>query len=89
MGVKVNGEADFFLQGLDEFLRGVGTAEAGHILDGEKVGAHFFQFFREADVVFEGKLIAFLVEDVAGVAEGGFADTVGRVDGLHGDAEIG
>ncbi len=39
VGVKVDGDFDFFAQGFDEFVGGVGFAEAGHVFDGEEVRA--------------------------------------------------
>ena len=68
---------------------GVGAAEPGHVLDGEEMGAHLLQFLGQLDVVLERILVAARVEDVAGVADGGFADGVGFLHGLHGDPHVG
>ena len=89
VGVEVEGESDFVFEGFDELEGGVGFQEAGHVLDGEDVGAHFLELFGHPDVVSEGVFVALGVEDVAGVADGGFADAAGAADGLHGDLHVG
>ena len=44
MGVEVDGDAHLVLQRLDQLLSGVGSAQAGHVLDGQDVCAHALQF---------------------------------------------
>jgi hypothetical protein len=51
--VEVDREADLLLERLHELVRGVGAAEAGHVLDREDVGAHALQLLRELHVVLE------------------------------------
>jgi hypothetical protein len=41
VGVEVDREADFVARALTSLEGGVGLEEAGHVLDGEDVGAHF------------------------------------------------
>ena len=50
---------------------------------------HFFQLFRQLDIIGQTELIASIIEDVSGVAQGGFADAVGLLNRLHGRFEIG
>ena len=50
--------------------------------------AHGFQLFGHVDVVVEAVFGAVGVEDVAGVADGGFADGVGFKDGVEGDFHV-
>ena len=89
VGVEVDGDADLLAQGLDQLFGGVGPAQAGHVLDGQDVRAHALQLLGHADVVVERILVALGVEDVAGVADGGFADGVGLAHGLHGRLHVG
>ena len=56
------------------FSAAYGLAQARHVLDGQDVRAHALQLLRHAHVVVERVLVALRVEDVAGVADGRFAD---------------
>ena len=87
--VEVDRNADFLLERFDELLSRVGFAEPGHILDGQDVGAHLFQLFGERDVIVEIVFGAAAVEDVAGVANGRFADRPALLDRLHGHPHVG
>ena len=72
--VEMNGNADFFAQRLDQLLGRVRFAQARHVFDGQNVRAHALQFFGHPDVVFKRIFFAARIENVAGVADGGFAD---------------
>ena len=54
--VQMNRDADFFAQRLDQFLGGIGTAESGHVLDGQDMRAHALQLFRHADVIIRANI---------------------------------
>ena len=86
--VEVDGQANLLFQRLDQLLRGEGTAQAGHVLDGDHVRAQLFQLLGQSDVVFEGILVALWIKDVARVADGSFTDGVGIIHGRHRHAEI-
>ena len=73
---------------LHQLIGGVRTAHAGHVLDGEEMRAHFFQFLRQLDVIFEGILGALRVEDVAGVTNCRLANGVGFLHRFHGHLQI-
>ena len=60
----MDGQADLFFQRLDQLVRGVGAAEARHVLDREEMRAHALQFLGDADVVFEREFVAPIVEYV-------------------------
>ena len=49
----MNRQANLLTQRPDQLLRRVGTAEAGHVLDREDVGAHALELLGELDVVLE------------------------------------
>ncbi len=90
VGVEVDGKRGFGAEGFDQFVGGSGVAEPGHVFDGEDVGAHALEFFGQLDVVGEGVFVAAVVEDVAGVADGGFADGACVVAyGFDGHLEVG
>ena len=86
--VKVDRDANFLSQGFDELASGERFTEPGHVLNGEEMRAAFLEVFGEVDVVFEVVLGAFGIENIAGVADGGFADAAGVDDGLHGDFHV-
>ena len=90
MGVEVDRDADFLLEGLHQVVGGLRFAEAGHVLDGKDVRAHRFDFLGLGDVVFQRILVALRVEDVAGVADRGLAERLAVLaDGLHRDPHVG
>ena len=80
--VKVNRDFDFFLQRFDQFVSGVGLAEAGHVFDGKKMSAELFELLGHRDVILQRILRARVVEDIAGVADRGFADAAGFERGV-------
>ena len=90
MGVEVDGDADLLLEGGDELTDGGRVAEAGHVLDAQNVRAHFFELLGFIDVIFERIFRAVGVGDVAGVADGGFADGLAMfAGGFHSDLHVG
>ena len=89
VGVEVDGDAHLVLQGLDQLLGGVGTAQARHVLDGQQMSSHALQFLGQLDVVLEREGVAAAVEDVAGVAERALAQGVGVLHGIHRHAQVG
>ena len=89
MGVQMNRNADVFFQRLDQFVGCQRLQQTGHILDGQDVGAHFFQLFGHVDVVFQGILVPLGISDVAGVADCCLADLAGFADCLHGHLHAG
>ena len=86
--VKMNRDADFIAQGLDQLRSGVGLAQAGHVLDRQDVRAHLFERLGRFDVVFQVELRAFRVEKVAGKANRRFADAAVLDHGVHRDLHI-
>ena len=84
MGVQVDGQAHLLLQGGHQLLGGVGLQQAGHVLDGQHVGAPLLQLLGKIHVVFQGVLVSGLVQNVAGVAHGGLQQLVLAEDFLHG-----
>ena len=51
--VEMDRDADLLLQRLDQRLGGVGLAQAGHVLDGQQVGAQLLQFLGQLDVILQ------------------------------------
>ena len=90
VGVEMDGDADFLLEGGDQLVGGVRFAQAGHVLDGEDVGAHALEFLGLGDVVFQRILVALRVDDVAGVADRRLAERLAVfAHGLHGHLHVG
>ena len=87
--VEVNRNAHFFLQSLNQRVRGGRFAEAGHVFDGQNVGSHVLKFFGQANVVLEVVLSAVRVRDVAAVTDGRFANRAAFNDRVHRDLHIG
>ena len=51
VGVEMDRDADLLAKRLHQLLGGVGPAQPRHVLDGQHVRAHFFQFLGHADVI--------------------------------------
>ncbi len=88
VGVKVDGDFDFFAQGFYQFEGGVRFAEAGHVFDGKKMCAEFFELLGHCDVILQGVFGPRFVEHVAGVADSRLADGAGFESGVDGNAHI-
>ncbi len=73
MRVEVNRQADLVLESLDQGIGRAGTAQSGHVLDPENVGAGRLQLARELQVVVEGVLLFVRIAQVSRVANGSFA----------------
>src|SRR5205814_5108701 len=88
MRVKVDRNADFVAESFHQFERGIRFAKSRHILYGQEVGAQFFQLLGHRDVILERIFRAAFVENVAGVANGGFTDGAGFERGIDRDAHV-
>ena len=86
--VQVDGDADLLLEGAHELLGGVGLEQAGHVLDGQHVGAAALELLGEVDVVLERVAVARRVEDVAGVAHGALEELALTQDLVHGGLHV-
>ena len=89
MCVKVDRNADLLLERPDQQLCSVRFAQTGHVLDGQNVSAHLFEFLRHRDVILQIVLRPSGIKDVAGVADDGFADCSTFVDRVHRDLHVG
>jgi len=85
VGVQVDGNAQFFLERLYQFVGGKWLEESSHVLDGQDMGAHFLQFPGKGDIVFQGVLVSLGIAYVTGVANGCLAYLAGFQNGVHGD----
>ena len=81
--MEVYRQVDRFFQSRNEAVRRFRLEQAGHILDGDDVGAGVLQFLRHVDVVRQVVFRAGAVEDIAGVAQGDFGDLARFADGLN------
>jgi len=86
--VKVNWDGELLAKCAHELEGGVRLAQSGHVFNGEKVRAEFFELLGHADVVLEGIFWAARVEDVSGVANRRFADAAGLEHGVDCDAHV-
>jgi hypothetical protein len=89
MGVEVDRDGDFLLEGADELCGCGGFAESCHILDGEDMGADAFEFLSEIHIVVEAVLGATRICDVAGVADGCFTNSPGLDHAFHRHTHVG
>ncbi len=83
VGVQMDGDADLLFQRRDELLCAVWLQKADISLTQRVVGAALFQFLREIHIVLKRVFVALWVEDVAGVAHGGFQQPAGAQDRVH------
>ena len=89
VGVEMDGDADLPFKGGDQLFGGVGLEQAGHILDAQDVRPPLFQLLGHIDIILQGVLVPFRVQNVAGVADGGLADLVLLEDLVHGHFHAG
>ena len=80
--MEMDRQVDGIFQGRYQAVSGFRFQEAGHILDGDDIGAGILQFLGHVDIVFQIVFIAGRVEDIASVAEGDFGELVVFADGL-------
>ena len=88
MGVEVDRQNRLVAQRREKLLRRRRLQQPGHVLDADDVGAGLFQFAGEADIIFEIVFGAVGIEDVAGVADGGFAELARLDHRIHRDAHV-
>ena len=74
---------------LDQPLGGERLAQAGHVLDGDQVGAALLQLLGQIDVIRQVVLGPARVEDVAGVADRRLAERSRLADGLERQLHVG
>src|SRR6266404_6296655 len=81
--MKMNGNIDFFAKSANELKSRVRLAQAGHVFDGQEMRPELFELLGHGDVIVERIFWAARIENVAGVANGRFADRAGfehRID---------
>ena len=88
MCVEVDGKAHLFLQDADEKPRSRRLQQACHVLQPQHMGTGSLQLLGHANIVFEIILGAVGVENIARIADRGFAHAVGLDNRLHGDAHV-
>jgi hypothetical protein len=88
VGVKVNGDGDFLAQFFHKGIGGVRFADTRHILNGQEMGAQFFQLLGHAQVIFQRILGTPFVEEVAGIANRGFTNRSGLEHGVDGNPHV-
>src|SRR5712672_3207222 len=86
--MKMNGNIDFFAKSANELKSRVRLAQAGHVFDGQEMRPELFQLLGHGDVIFERIFWAARVENVAGVANGRFADRASFEHSINGHAHV-
>ena len=89
VGMQVDGDADLLLQGGHQLLGGVGLQQAGHILNGQHMGATVLQLLGKVHIVFQSVLILAGIQNVAGVAHGGLQQLILVQHLVHGHLHAG
>src|SRR5688572_29278038 len=84
----MNRDPDFLLERLDQAEGRVRTTKPGHVLNRQHVRAHFLQLLRELEVILERVLGVLRLDNIARVTDGGFANRVRVLHGLHRDRKI-
>ncbi len=86
--MEVDRQVRLLAERRDELPGGRRLEQTGHVLDADDVGAGLLQLVRQTDVIFEVVFGAVGIEDVAGVADGAFAELARLAHRLHGDAHV-
>ena len=88
MRVEMDGQAHLFLQRADQRARGGGFQKPRHVLEPEDVRAGIAERLAHLDVILEVVFRPVGIIDVAGVADGPFADLVRLEHRIHRDAHV-
>src|SRR5215472_4816365 len=88
MSVKVDGNGDLLAESAHQLKGGVRLAQPGHVFDGQKMSAKFFQPLGHAGVVLDRIFGTSFIENIAGVADGRFANRANFQDGVDTDAHV-
>src|SRR5258707_7910932 len=86
--MKMNGNIDFFAKSANELKSRVRLAKAGHVFDSQEMRPELFQLLGHRDVILQRIFWAAWVENVARVANGGFADRASFEHSVNGDAHV-
>ena len=90
VGVHVHGQVEFAAQGGDQLGRRGRAQQAGHVLDGQNVGAGFDDLLGQLQVVVQGVELLPRVGQITGVRHGDLGDAgAGLQDGVDGRAHLG
>jgi len=89
VGVQMHRYADVLLKRLDQLVGSQRLEQTGHVLDGQDMGPHLLKLFGHVQVIFQRILVPLGIGDVAGVADGGFADFAGPAYRFHGHLHAG
>ena len=76
MGMEVNRQVNSIFQCRYQTVGSFRFQEAGHIFNGDDVGAGILQFLSHIDIVCQVVFIPRRIEDIAGIADGGFSDLI-------------
>ena len=82
VGVDKDRQANFSLQCLDQFARGVWRQQAGHVLDRHRVATHGFHLLGLGHKRFSG------MHRAGGIGDGALGMLAGRFDRLDGHAQV-
>ena len=83
MGVEVDGKPDLLLQGVDQGEGGGGSADNGHVLYAEDMGAGALQLLGQIDIILQVVFTAVGIADSAGVADRRLAQGAGFQHRIH------
>ena len=82
MGMKMQRQTHFFFERLDQRGRSARLTQAAHVLDGEHLRPHGFQFLGQADVILQVILGLARIGQIAGVTNRRLAQSAGLAYGF-------
>src|SRR5262245_49662916 len=88
MRVEMNWYAELLLQCANQLLCGERLADASHVFDRKQVGAGFFKFLGQIDVILQVELGSGRIENVTAVADSCFTKRAVRPYGINGQFQI-
>src|SRR5580704_4990419 len=86
--MKMDRDSDFLAKRFHQFERSIRFAQAGHVLDGEKMRAEFFELSGHRNVILQRVFRPAFVENVAGVADGRLANSSGFENRINGNTHV-
>jgi hypothetical protein len=88
MRVEMDRQVGRVLQRLEQYPRRLRLQQPRHVLDGDDIGAGFFQLGGKRRIVLEVVFRAGGIQNVAGIADRRLADPVLLGDRVHRDAHV-
>ena len=88
MRVEMDRQADFGFQRFDQYFGCIRLEHAGHVFQAQNMGTGRFQLLAHSNIVFQVVLRSVRIKNVAGIANGTFANLTVLNHRIHRDTHV-